>query len=257
VVEIGFQMNDVLAMPIDLTALNVGEMLALPNVQSGQRVKRLSATAEQLVSSIASVMDDLVSVTIERRTAADFLATRNDVFPHYFQAVRALTDLARIIVPQHVLQVLTLESFTEMEAEFRDQGLEAFGQAVRDQALFTVWTLRKISDLCQRIGNAKLNPGFKESDAEMFANFVSHAVGARFHLDCLLKSMIVQKPMHPDVLSVVIDGLRNAVNAYAWARRAFDLRVPRTEQENVTVEWDEEDRQLLNEATFDMVTDPA
>ena len=55
---------------------------------------------------------------------------------------------------------------------------------------------------------------------------------------------------------LVIDGLRNAVNAYAWARRAYDLRVPCPQTDNLIVQWDEEDQQLLDEASFDMIPEP-
>ncbi len=245
-------MNEALAMPVDFMAVNVGEMLAQANVQSEQRVRQLPVNG-QLLGSIASVVNDLVSVTIERRTAAEFVTTRSQVFPHYFQALRALADLSRILVPRHVLEVLAAESFSEMEAEFRGQGLAAFGVEVRDQALFTVWTLRKTADICQRIDSIGLAPGLGAPDQALFASFAAHALGARFHLDCLLRSMLIQRPMPPEVLDVVIDGLRNAVNAYAWARRALDLRDPRRETDNVAVEWDAEDQQLLDEASYDMV----
>lgn len=244
-------MNQALAMPVEsLMAINVGEMLAVPTVRSQRRTNRF--TAEQVIQNVVSVIDDLILAMIERRTAAEFLATRVEVFPHYFQAVRALGDLARIVVPRHVLEIATAESFSETEAEFREHALAAFGAEVRDQALFTVWTLRRISDLCQKIDAERLAPELVRSDRTLFEGFVSHAIGARFSLDCLLKSMLMQKPMPPEVLEVVMNGLRGAVNAFAWARRAFDLRVPRPAT-NDHVEWDEEDQQLLNEATYDEV----
>lgn len=247
-------MNNAVAMPVDLMAVNVGEMLAVPTVQSEQRIKRFAAG--EVINNIVSVVEDLLSATIEQQTAAGFLATRAEVFPQYFQAVRALSDLARILVPKHVLDVVLTQSFSETEAEFRDQGLIAFGAEVRDQAMFTVWILRKISDLCQKIDGAHLAPQLRESDQTMYSGFVAHAVGARFHLDCLLKSMLVQKPMRPEVFPIVIDGLRNAVNAYAWARRAYDLRVQRVEADIAETEWDEEDQQLLREATYDDIALP-
>ena len=247
-------MNDfTLAMPNNLAALHVGEMLALPGLQSGRQEQHLSATAAQIVRGIASVVDELVLASIEPRTPAEFIANRNEVFPKYFHAVRAVSDLARIIVPRRILDVLAAESFSEMEAEFRDHGLDAFGAAVRDQALFTVWTVRKISDLCQRIDRFKVSEEHLNSDSEVFQRFAFHALSARFHLDCLLKSMRLEKPMYPEVLDAVMDGLRNAVNAYAWARRAFDLRTATPEPLLAAIEWDDEERQLLDEATFDLV----
>jgi len=246
-----------LAMPPNLAAIHVGEMLALPGLQSESQEKRVSATGMQILRSIGSVVDELLMSTIEKRTAAEFIAARAEVFPKYFDAVRAVSDLARIIIPRPVLELLTSDSFSEAEAEFRDQGLVAFGTAVRDQAIFTVWTLRKISDLCQRIDKVKLADGLKDSDGEIFRQFALHAIGARFHLDCLMKSMQLQRPMYPEVLDLVIDGLRNAVNAYAWARRALDLRLPAAEPVLAPVQWDAEEQSLLDEATFDLLGEPA
>jgi len=244
-----------LAMPKDLGAINVSDMLAFPSLPSERSVKRLSGSADELIRNIASVADELVIRAIEKRTATEFVATRKEVFPQYFDAVRAFSDLARIVVPKHVLEILTAESLSQMEEEFRQHGLSAFGAAVRDQAIFTVWTMRKISDICQRINELKLAPELAEADLKPRTQYAFAAVSARFHLDCLLTSMHQQKPIYPDVLNVVIDGLRVAVNAYAWAVRGLDLRMPRSEPQIAPVEWDDEDQALLNEATRDMVAE--
>jgi hypothetical protein len=166
--------------------------------------------------------------------------------------------LARATVPAHILERLTQESFSEMEAEFRDGALASFGSAVRDQAIFTVWTLRKISDICQKIVDAPTLPkNLPSDDLENFKAFAWYAVLTRFHLDCLLKSMQVQQPIYPEVREVIIDGLRGVVNAYAWARQALDLRCPEILPEIAPVKWDEEEQSLLDEATFDLLGDPA
>jgi hypothetical protein len=244
-----------LAMPKDLGAINVSDLLALPTLPSDRSAKRLSVSADELIRNIASVADELVVCAIEKRTAADFIATRNDVFHQYFDAVRSFSDLARIIVPKHVLEILAAESLSEMEAEFREHGLGAFGAAVRDQAIFTIWTMRKIDDVCRRINSLKLPPDLAAADIEPRSYYAFTAVAARFHLDCLVKSVHLRKPIYPDVLNVVIDGLRYAVNAYAWAVRGLNLRLPKSEMQIAPVEWDDEDQALLTEATNDMVAE--
>jgi len=246
-----------MVMPKNIGTINVADMLSLPSMRSERQEKRLSANAMQLLQSTASIVDEMLCVMIGKRTAVEFVAARDEMFPKYFHAVRAVSDLARIIVPDQVLEIIAAESFSEAEAEFRDQGLAAFGTSVRDQAIFTVWSLRKISDLCKQIDRAKPADDLKESDSEMFHQFAWHAIGTRFHLDCLMKSMQLQKPMFPEVLDVVIDGLRNIVNAYAWARLALDLRYPVAEVTLAPIVWDEEEQALLNEATFDLLGEPA
>jgi hypothetical protein len=245
-----------LLMPNGLGALHVGEMLALAGVSQARLDKRVSNLAAQLISNMATVADELVVSAIEKRTATEFSAACNEVMPKYFAALRAISDIATIVAPHETLELLTNESFSEAEAEFRDHGLAAFGAALRDQAIFTVWTLRKISDLCQRIDSVKLATDLKEPDSEIFRFFIFHTISARFHLHCMRKSMQLGRPMYPEVLDLVINGLRNAVNAYAWARRALDLRLPIPEPELASVTWDDEDQSLLNEADMD-VLDPA
>jgi len=72
-----------LVMPKDLGAINVSDLLALPTLPSDRSAKRLSVSADELIRNIASVADELVVYAIEKRTAADFIATRNDVFHQY------------------------------------------------------------------------------------------------------------------------------------------------------------------------------
>lgn len=252
-------MNPVLSMPRGLGVVNVGEMLALPGFVSEKTktTKRLPGNAEELIGNVLATMSGLVVYAIEQRTGKEFLAARERVFPQYFDAALGLSYLVRVVVPKHVLEVLGSESFSEMEAEFREHGVTAFGVEIRDQAIFTAWTLRKISDTCQRVDDAPLSEGLKKSDSEIFGQFAYHAMVTRFNLDCLFKSMSFQKPIYPEVLPLVLDGLRAAVNTYALARRALDLRVPMAEPQVAVVAWDDEDDQLLREATYDVLADPA
>jgi hypothetical protein len=239
--------------------MNVGEMLALSGVAVDERptAKKLSASTQELFRSAATTLESLVLRVIEKRTADEFRATRDEVFPKYFEAALGLSFLARATVPAHVLERLTMEAFSEMEAEFRDGALTAFGAAVRDQAIFTVWTLRKISDICEKISDAPpVTANRSSDDLEAFKSFAWHAMLTRFSLDCLLRSMRVQKPLYPEVREVVIDGLRSAVNAYAWVRRALDLRCPEMAAEITPVQWDAEEQRLLDEATFDLFEEP-
>lgn len=247
-------MNEALALTQDLGTINVGEMLAFPRSISKDSAQQMTLTAAKLMRSVSSVLDDLVLSVLDKRTLVEFKTTRNEVFPKYFEAVRALSGLARIVIPPHVIERLSNEFFCGVESDLRECGLSAFGAEIRDQAIFTVWTLRKISDLCQKIAEAALPVGdIKESDGELSKQFVFYAIWTRFHLDCLLKSMQFGQPVYPEVLEALQDGLRAAVNAYALARRGLDLRTPATEPSISPVDWDEEEQQLLDESTHDMM----
>jgi hypothetical protein len=62
-------------------------------------------------------------------------------------------------------------------------------------------------------------------------------------------------PIYPEVLEVITDLLRSAVNAYAWIRQGVDLRFPVDEPVLPNVEWDDEDQELLNGSMRDMETE--
>lgn len=250
-------MSPSIALVQGLGAVKVGDMLALSGLSSERPVKRLSPPADELVRSIVLVLDELTACALDKRTAAEFTSFRNEAFPKYFDATRSLSDLARIVIPLHVIHILNNESFSEMEADLREHGSTAFGTAVRDQALFTVWTLRKISDICQKINeSAKLTGNDLKADQDFSLQFAFYAVWTRFHFDCLAKSLRIKKPIYPEVLEVIIGGLRSAVDAYAWARRGLELRFPIVEQDLAPVEWDEEEQALLAESTYDMLAEP-
>src|ERR1700733_2901742 len=142
-----------LALARDFGFIKAGEMLAFPGSVSERSAKRISGSAEELIRNISGMMEDLVVSVIEKRTAAEFEAIRDKIFPKYFDAVLALASLIPILVPQQVIDRLNREFFCELEADLRDKGLTAFGAAVLDQAMFTVWTLRKISDYMSQIAS--------------------------------------------------------------------------------------------------------
>lgn len=255
------------AMPPGLGTVNVSSMLALPGFKSRQATTVVSSpvnteystdnvlpvNAEELIDNVLGMLNTFVVKAIEARTPTEFIATRDRVFPQYFDAVLGLSYLIQIVVPKDVLEVMSNESFSKIEASFRDRGLAAFGLDVRDQAVFTTWTLKKISDLCNRIDTMPLSSELEENNRDLFNEFLVHTMCTRFSLDCLSKSMLLQKPIYPDVLPIVIDGLRNAVNTYAYSRRALALREAVPEPPLICAEWDDEDQQLLDEASYDLL----
>jgi hypothetical protein len=193
----------------------------------------------------------LVLSAIEKRTAAEFMAARAEAFPKYFDAAVALSNLIQILVQPEVVERLNREFFCELEADLRDRGLASFGYAVREQAMFTVWTLRKISDLTSQMANAKIDQNQQAAD-ELAKQCIYSAIVTRFHVHCLVISMEKGQPLNPGILDLVIDGLRAAVNAFGFVRRLLDLLVPLTAPVMAQVEWDAEDQELLAESSLDM-----
>jgi hypothetical protein len=250
-------MNEALALPQGLGAIGVREPIPFVGFPSKRSAKQLSGSAEELVGNIAAVIDQLMVSAIEKRTAVEFVAVWNEVFPNYTRIMCALGALSKALIPPLVLEQVTADSLCEMEAEFRDHALVAFGSAIRDQALFTVWTLRKINDLAQRLSSAELTQDDKCKDKEFASSFIYHGLRMRFHLDCLLTSMKHKRPIYPEILASISDGLRSGVDAYAWIRQCVDLRIKTEEPVLPFAELDEEDREFIDASARDMANESA
>jgi hypothetical protein len=212
--------------------------------------RTLSPSAVEVFKGCADASEQLLRSAIETRSGAEFKRVFEAAFPKYVALTFAMSHFAGAVVPKPVIERLTRESICEMEADFRDRGLDAFGTAVRDQAIFTVWTLRKISELVTQIVATKLDDAKKKEDDEYRSHFNINTFRAQFSLDCLNLALQDGDAIYPEVLEQLIDGLRSMVNAYAWARRGLEARVP-SEQPSVTLSaLDDEDRDLM-EASFD------
>jgi hypothetical protein len=229
------------------------DLLTFVGVPSKRSARELSGSAEELFKGIKTVLDTMLLRAIEARTGAEFVVTRDDVFVDYYKTVSALSNLARVIVPARVLDRLVVESFSELEADLRDKGLARFGAVARDQAVFTVWTLRKTNRLISIIAAAgKVPEDLRAQDKELAFDFSIASRVTQFHLDCLIASMHFDKAINPEVLTEICDGLRTAVNAYGLIRQGVDLRVTREEPVVAPYEWDEEDKELLASSMSDM-----
>jgi hypothetical protein len=138
---------------------------------SGARPKILSIPAGEVFKGVAGVLDQLLITVIEKRTTAEFDSVFADAFPKYFAMTLSLSRIAHAIVPPDVVERLTRESICELEADFRDKALLTFGAATRDQAMFTIWTLRKINDLLIQISSVKLDKSKQKEDKAFCTEF--------------------------------------------------------------------------------------
>lgn len=242
-----------IVLPPDIGA-NPRELLELVGLPSEveHAPKRLSGSANELIRSVVSIIDDMILRTLKERTGADFAKVRSEIFPQYFAAMYALGALIRITVPIDDVDVLISQSLSELEADFREHGDATIGAELSRRGLFTVWTLRKINELAQEVVKSAVEGDDNKTDNELAKKFAIHAIWARFHTDCLIKSMHSGNPIFPDVVDSIIDGLRAAVDAYAWVRQGVELRLGEPEPELPPVKWDEEDEELLSDSMRDM-----
>lgn len=221
------------------------DAVGLPS-ETDRTARQLSGSANDLMRAAITIMNDLVLVVLEKRTAKDFVATRNAIFPQYLSALIAFGMLIKIAVPETVLERVIAESLSELEADFRDEGAAAFGQELRNRGLFTVWTLRKIVSLVETLPRDAV-PTASEEAAR---NFMAAAIWARFHVECLVKSIRFKKTIFPDVVEPIADGLRAAVNAYALIRQVAPEQ--QTNLEFLPINWEAEDEAWLQDSIRDL-----
>jgi hypothetical protein len=234
-----------------------GDFLPLPSSISERSTKQLSLSAADLLRGLTAILNDLVSSTAEKRTAAEFQAVREEVLPNYYRAMHAYSSLATVIVPAHNLDRIVSESFCELEADLREHAVPVFGREVRDQAMFTVWTFRKIWGVSEQIKGAFASKHERHEIGQLMSKAQNHLIWARFHLDCLIQAMRHNRPIYPAVFELIIDGLRAAVNTYALLRQVLDKISPQIEEPSPVVEWDQEEAQLFREVEVDLVPDIA
>jgi hypothetical protein len=251
-------MNEAMTLSRSWGMVSTGEALTLPGSISESAAKHLPASAEVLMKTTYALLEDCILAAIEKRTAADFEGWRNENFAAYFNAVMGLPSLMKFAVPPHVIERLNREFFCELEADLKDKGIPQFGVAVRDQAMFTAWTLRKITDLISQFPSAPvaIDRSKVMELSRLSIDFAYCGIWSRFHLHCLVSSLRLNKPIYPEPLEVILDGLRCAVNTYALTRRILDILSPLPRSEEEPDGWDAEDDALLAEATRDMMSEP-
>ncbi|HEY1904160.1 MAG TPA: hypothetical protein VGG56_17150 [Terracidiphilus sp.] len=208
--------------------------------------RSLTPSASEVLRGCADAVNQILRTAIETRSRAEFDRIFNEEFPKYAALTLAISHFATAVIQKPLREQLVRESICEMEADFRDKGLQAFGSAVRDQAMFTVWTLRKINELTTQINATPVASGRKAEDREFCSNFNLNALRAYFNLDCLGMALDDQRAIYPEVQEELVDGLRAMVNAYTWARRGLEIRIPTQELLPEISPIDDEDAALMD-----------
>src|SRR5258708_3040316 len=226
--------------------------LAFLASRSKKSAREVSAPAHEVFKGIVDATDQMLLRVIETRTEAEFRKVFEVSWPKYAAMGLALSSFAHAMVPVDVIDRLTRESVCELEADVRDKGLAAFGASIRDQILFTVWTLRKINDVFSQMATVTGDSAKREEDLSYRTHFVCYAYRAQFSLECLQMALRLNHPIYPEIMGGLQDGLRSMVNAYAWARKGLALRLPEDDSTMPTMVSDEEDNELAWSSMQDM-----
>jgi hypothetical protein len=228
--------------------------LGLPTARSAK--KQLTVTAEDVLRSIVVIVDEMLRNVLSNRTAPEFEAAAREAFPRYVDLTLAFGRVVSATMPKETLARLSAESLCELEADIREHGVASFGAGMRDRASFTAFTLRKIAERLDIVAKSPRSPeADHQKDAEFAERFLVHALRSRFFIDCLVASMRSHTPLFPAVLPVVDDGLKSAVDAYAWIKQACDLRAP-AETREIPDYLTAEDDDLVAESMADLAVEP-
>jgi hypothetical protein len=211
--------------------------------RSKKSTRELSVPLEEVFRGASAALEQMVSTVIEAKTAEEFDATVSQVFSKYAALTISLSQIAEAVVPKDAFERMTRESICELESDFRHKALAMYGSTVREQAIFTVWTIRKIHDIQPRLRSSNiLDESKRAEDNDYIQQFTVSSLWGYFALDCLSTAMSKNRPIYPEVMDRLVDGLRSMVNAYTWARRGLALRTPQTEEpmEDMSMEPDEQ-----------------
>lgn len=212
----------------------------------------LTRNDERLIRELGLMLNKQILAALDCRSAAEFVQVRAQVWPKYCRALRALSDTIRNMSSEHDIERLATAAMASFGVDLQKQRGVRFGDQLTDQAVFTLWTLGKIKSLAFSLVNPP-SPDLCGRDLQLCNEYRLCSLWAQFHMDVVVGATNFDKTIPEDVQSVVCDGLRTAVNAYAIMKEAYALRHPRVEQPPATgLPWDEEDEQLLAASMRDL-----
>src|SRR5579862_1145780 len=154
--------------------------------RSKRSARELSLPLEEVFRGASAAFEQMVATVIESRNAQEYDEVVSKVFSNYVALSIALSQIAEVIVPKEAFERMTRESICELESDFRAKALTMFGSSVKEQALFTIWTIRKIHDLVPRLRSGQiLDESKSEEDKDFNRRFTVSSLVAYFALDCL------------------------------------------------------------------------
>ncbi len=244
----------ILGMPRGVSApCEIGTLGAFFDPSSAPTSTMLSDV--NLIRELVNVLDKQLLETLCARTAQEFVDVRDKVWPKYIRALRALQDTVSNVISEREIDRVSKAAIIRVDADLEKQRESRFGDALTEQAVFTLWTLGKIRSLGKELQDAGDAPADKKQvDKDLVADFCVNSLWAQFHLDILIAAMKFDRPAPEEIRETVCDGLRAAVNAYVIMKEALRLRLPQMEELPFTsnLPWDEEDDSLLASSMKDL-----
>jgi hypothetical protein len=218
----------------------------------------LVSSEERLIKELISVLEKQLLAVLDTRSTEEFAKVREEVWPKYIRALRALSDTMSNLASAEDFERRTELVDAVITADLEKQRNSRFGNSLVNQATFTLWTLGKIRSLGRKMFAAG-NPRDKKADEKLHSEYQVNSLWAQFHLDSVLVAMKFRKSLPEEIQLVICEGLRAAVNAYAVMKDALALRTHPALVDSAApaaiLPWDEEDDQLLAASMKDINAD--
>jgi len=222
---------------------------------SPESEKSLVRADERLIRELVSVLDRQLIAAVDAQSVAEFASVRRNVMKRYVRALRALHDTVINLVSSEVLETIVADIIVGLAGDLEKQRESRFGEKLTDQAVFTLFTIRKISALARYIGEAgDVAPDKRQIDIELLREYHSDSLWAQFHLDVLFAAMKFDRPICESIRNEICEGLRASVNAYVVMKDALALRIgqPKENGPALILPWDHEDDELLSSSMKDI-----
>lgn len=219
--------------------------------------KNLVRSDERLIRELVGVLDRQLIAAVDTRSVAEFETVRKNVMPRYVRSLRALYDTVINLVSEEMLQSISDAIIPELSNDLEKQRESRFGDKLTDQAVFTLWTIRKISALGRSLDATEVPADKKQADNTLVFEYHAASLWAQFHLDVLFAAMKFDRPICEQTRETICDGLRASVNAFVIMKDARALRCSQNDEAapDITLPWDAEDEQLLASSMRDLDAD--
>jgi hypothetical protein len=214
---------------------------------------RLQASFAEIVNRLLREQEEIAIQAAKAINAEDFKARRAKLYLEYLNLTKAVSNVVLTKVDQTSLtDIMDLASmletsFSSLEEEIETHGALYFAESDQAEIMFSAVTLKNAYMTIPRFLGVKLDQSLLSQDKELGENFGLTAIWAQFHLEGLMAAMRKNLTVVPDVLSELLEGLRQSVMAYSYVRQALDLRNlldDRYSDDLGAVEWDADDEAL-------------
>ena len=241
-----------LTLPTNAGDIGFGELQAFVGLPGERSSRSLPADLRKALAVIIEKADAPLKFAIDARSAQEFDDRRKKVFADYVGVRNVLAGMARVVISPIQLDSAADIAFDLIEGEAESETLPRFGATACEQTKFSVWALKRTLKLLERLENAPAPSDLEKSD-EYRHRYSMWIWWCLFHLDCFRTAIRMDKPLRPEVVEEIVEGLRSAVNAYIAARKDIGLRgLVQSQPVAPEADWDNENQELMDASMADL-----